>query len=110
MEIEQTNVRDVVIYKVIGRIDSTSTDTFWQTASQALAQGSAKFIIDCENLEYISSAGLRSLLAIAKNVRPKNGIVALCNMSEQTKSVMDIAGISTFIKMYRDLAEALSHC
>jgi len=70
LEIEQTNVRDVVIYKVIGRIDSASTDAFWQTASQALAKGSAKFIIDCESLEYISSAGLRSLLAIAKNIRP----------------------------------------
>lgn len=109
MKIEQTNVRDVVIYKVSGRIDSSTAEPFWQTASETLASGTVKFIIDCAVLEYISSAGLRVLLKIAKHVKPYNGIVCLCNMSQETKSVMDIAGILAFLKTYSTLEEALNH-
>ncbi len=110
MEIQQAKVGDVNVYRVSGRIDSDTADTLWQTASQALEEGTKKIIVNCEELDYISSAGLRTLLIIAKHVRPQNGIVALCNLTSQIKSVMDIAGISTCIKIYGNLEDALRHC
>ena len=102
-------MRDINIFRVSGRIDSATAPAFWQGVSEELKNGATKFIIDCENLEFLSSAGLRSILGIAKHIKPQNGLVSMCNMNQQTKAVIDIAGISAFIKLYGDLADALSH-
>jgi len=108
MEIKQTKVRDKVIFKVCGRIDSSTANIFEQTVEQALRNGIVNFIIDCTDLEFISSAGLRALLNLTKNIKPKNGAVSLCNLSQQTKAVLDIAGILAFLKTYDTLEEALA--
>lgn len=109
MKIELSKVGDVAIVKVSGRIDSSTADSFWQTTDQILASGTSNFIVDCANLEFISSAGLRALLTLSKNIRQKSGIISLCCLSQQTKAVMDIAGILAFFKTYANLEEALSH-
>ena len=72
MEISQEKQGDVQILAIKGRLDVTTTPDL-EAAFAALYQANAdKILVDCSELEYISSAGLRALLTAAKTSK-KNG-------------------------------------
>ena len=69
-------------------------------------------IIDCSNLEYLSSVGLQSLIILAKNLEDKNNHLVLCNLNPLVKDVIRISGIDQFIKCtdsYDNAMSFLSH-
>ena len=58
-------------------------------------------------LDYISSAGLRVLLASAKQLKPDGGEIRICNLNEVVKEVFDISGFVTIFKVFGSETEAL---
>ena len=57
--------------------------------------------MDLEKLSYISSAGLRALLTIAKNLMGRGAKLALCAMSDQIREVFAISGFDKIIPIHR---------
>ena len=53
--------------------------------------------IDCTDLEYTSSQGLRAFLLLQKNVNAKGGQMVLRHMNPMVKEVFDITGFSNII-------------
>ncbi len=60
-----------------------------------------------EKLHYISSAGLRVLLAAAKQLKTADGELRICDLNEVVKEVFDISGFSTIFKIFENETEAL---
>jgi anti-anti-sigma factor len=58
-------------------------------------------------LEYISSAGLRVLLMVAKRVKTVQGQFILCGMNEQIRTVFDVSGFLTIFRVQERCTEAL---
>ncbi len=85
---------------VSGRLDAVSTPAFEAHCQQALAQGERALILDFGALEYISSAGLRGVLALAKAVESAGGEFSLANVRGLVREVLDISG---FLRMFRVL-------
>jgi anti-sigma B factor antagonist len=100
MEIrERTDGESVVVVELSGRLDAGSA----QEAERRLteAAGSARnVIVNLGGVEYISSAGLRSLLVVAKKVRQLNGVLGLCLLSKGVREVFDISGFSSIFTLY----------
>jgi anti-anti-sigma factor len=92
MEIAEVRERGVVIVAPVGRIDSTTSDRLEQHLLTLVAAGERKIVVDFAGVEYISSAGLRVMLALAKKMKDARGLVALCAMGEPVKMVFNLAG------------------
>ncbi len=87
-----------LVVRVSGRLDAVSTPTFEAHCQQAIAQGERALILDFAPLEYISSAGLRGVLAVAKSVAAAGGDFALANARGLVRQVLDVSG---FLGMFR---------
>ena len=92
MEITEARERGVVVVAPVGRIDSTTSDRLEQHLLTLVAAGERKIVVDFAGVEYISSAGLRVMLALAKKMKDARGLVALCAMGEPVKMVFSLAG------------------
>lgn len=63
-------------------------------------------VLDFGGLEYISSAGLRSILAATKKVKTVNGSLSLCALSGLVEEVVTISGFDNILTVYEDVAQA----
>lgn len=97
----------VTVVSVRGRLDDTTAEAFEQECSKCIAQGATYLVVDFNGANYISSAGLRSILATAKRLRAAEGKLAVCNLTGMIAEVFTVSGFSTYIPVYGSLGEAL---
>ena len=77
MEIQTRKEKNAVIISVKGRMDAVTAPEFEKSLSDFISKGELSFLLNFGGLEYISSAGLRSILATAKKLKEKQGKIAL---------------------------------
>ncbi len=80
-----------------GRIDTTNADQFQQDIAPLMEGEHPDIEIDCSEMTYTSSQGLRIFLLLQKSVNARGGIMVLRNMNPQVKEVFDITGFSNII-------------
>jgi len=106
----QINVRqdqDLLIVSVDGRIDTISAPDFQHQMEAIIQRGDKRIVMDLERLDYISSAGLRSILYTAKKVRSLGGTVSCCALQTMVQKVFDVSGFTGLIPVYGSVDEAL---
>jgi anti-sigma B factor antagonist/stage II sporulation protein AA (anti-sigma F factor antagonist) len=108
MEITTSKVKNAVVVSVKGRLDAVTSADFEKELKEVIAQGETLFVLDFGNLDYISSAGLRSILSAAKRLKEKQGKLYISSLKDMVKEVFDISGFSTLIPIYESLDLALS--
>lgn len=107
MEISETKQQNITIMSLKGRLDANTAPAL-ETALSALCKGeSPRVLVDCRELEYISSAGLRVLLAQAKGFKKIDGMIVLCTLSSAVKQVFEISGFTSIFSLYATRDEAL---
>ena len=92
MTITEARVPGAVIVAPAGRIDSTTFTTLEQHLAALAAAGEHRIVMDFAGVDYISSAGLRVMLALAKRAKDARGRVALCGMNDSVRQVFQLAG------------------
>jgi anti-anti-sigma factor len=107
VQVEVRRDQDLLIVTVDGRIDTVSAPDFQQKMEEALDQGEKKIVMDLERLEYISSAGLRSILFTAKKAKAAGGTVACCSLQTMVKKVFEVSGFASMIPVFGSLDEAV---
>lgn len=80
-----------------GRIDSTNADQFQHDIATLMEGDNPDIDIDCTNMTYTSSQGLRVFLLLQKSVVARNGKMVMRNMNPRVKEVFDITGFSNII-------------
>lgn len=98
MEIKSTEEQGRIILEISGRIDATTAGSFEEQVLQYL-QGSSELVLDCAQVEYISSAGLRSLLILAKTASGREIHIVLCRLSGLVREVLEISGFDSFFEV-----------
>ena len=107
MQITVTRQDNVLIAVLTGRMDAMTTVEFDRWFAEQLTIGETRFVLDMQGLEYISSAGLRSLLAAAKQIKAKNGSLQLCQLGGTVEEVFRISGFLAIFKTFGSVDEAL---
>ncbi len=87
----------VVYVHVVGDIDGSSAPEV-QSKVLPLAAPSSKMILDLTQVAYMSSAGLRMLLSVYRQMSNQNGKVVLVGLSEEIKDTMSITGFLDFFQ------------
>jgi len=104
----QTRIENkATVVTINGRLDAVTAPEFEKRIRELIDSGNIYIVVDFEQLDYISSAGLRGLLLMAKLLKEKGGDVCLANVKGNVRSVFDICGLTTIFKMENSVAEAL---
>ncbi len=107
MQISVKAANEVKVLAFEGSLDTqTSPDALTQL-TQLIEGGDKKIVVNFEKLQYISSAGLRILLAAAKQLKAADGELRICDLNEVVKEVFDISGFSTIFKIFESETDAL---
>lgn len=108
MELVTEKQEGVVVFKLKGRLDALTAPDFEQKCLKWLDAGELCFAVDLGELEYISSAGIRSILFVAKQLKTRDGRLALSRISGMVEKVFNITGIYSLFPIYASLDEALA--
>jgi len=103
-------VRDAegaIIVAAEGRLDTATAPDLEGVCARQLEGGACRLILDLGGLEYVSSAGLRVILALAKRLQAAGGGFALCGATGLVRETLDLAGIGTIVAVHDSLDEAL---
>ena len=87
---------DIPKLVVDGRVDTT-TSAELDSAIEGALTNTNSLMIDCENLAYISSAGLRVLLKTQKAVSANGGVLKLIHVNESVREIFEITGFIDFL-------------
>jgi anti-anti-sigma factor len=108
MQINLERKNGTLITKVEGRIDGGNAREFENALSAAIRDDDRSLILDLEDLSYISSAGLRVILLIAKTLRKRDAEFVLCSLSDPIREVFKISGFDKIIPVHGTRPEALA--
>ncbi len=106
MDIRNDQVGAVSIVAPVGRLDTHSASDLELALSDLETAGCRHFLVDLSDISYVSSAGLRVLLMLAKRI-DASGSLRLAGLNPQVQQVFDIAGFTRLFNMYPDRAAAL---
>ncbi len=106
MEIKQEQRGGVSVLAPLGRLDTDSASDFELALQDLLAAGAQHFVVDLGEINYVSSAGLRVLLMLAKRVEGK-GSLRLADLNPQVKQVFDVAGFTKLFSIFPSASAAL---
>jgi anti-sigma B factor antagonist len=106
---EQTDLNtlpSVTVVEIVGDID-TNTAPLAQEQILPLAQPETRMILEMTNVPYMSSAGLRMLLSLYRQLSAKGGQIILVGLSEEIQDTMSMTGFLDFFQTRNSLEEAL---
>ncbi len=93
VQIKEEKRADVLLLRFVGRLDALSTPEAEKKVLHSIDLGSSKILMDFSGVDYISSAGMRMLLAVAKRLKTQSGKLTVCSI---TTNVMDVFKMSGF--------------
>ncbi len=108
LEVNTNEVNDVVIVKLLGNLDTNTAPDAEIEINKWLENGTKKMVINLEQANYVSSAGLRIFLATAKKITASGGALKLCSANEVVQEILDISGFSTILDVKKTEDEALA--
>lgn len=108
MEIRKRTEGTVTILELVGRLNSLVATQLEKHIRLTVRGGAKSILLDCGELSYISSAGLRAFLSGAKEVRKNNGKFALCNLSSNVQEVFEVSGFIDILNVHRSKEQAIA--
>lgn len=109
MEVGLTKIEEVSVLTIKGRIDASSASKLENTCNKLLAQKETKVLIDGTSIDFISSAGLRVLLKLAKEVKKYSGNLAVAHINDHVQQIFKISGFNELFPIYDNVVEGLNH-
>jgi anti-sigma B factor antagonist len=95
MEINVKSIGQVTVVEIAGDIDSNTAPQA-QERVLPLVQPGSKILLDMSGVEYMSSAGLRMLLSMYRQISRGDGGIVLVGLSEEIKDTMSVTGFLNF--------------
>ncbi len=86
------------------RLDTMTAPELEKAGCDQLEEA-AQMALDFSQLDYISSAGLRTLLILGKKAQAKGGSVVLCGASGMVKEILEESGINDFFVTYNSVSD-----
>lgn len=84
----------VPVISVSGRMDTGNTSIFESAVAPILQSPTKELVIECKDLEYISSSGLRMFLMLQKNISGKGGKLLIQGLRPEIKEIFDLTGFT----------------
>lgn len=108
LEFTISRINDIAVVDLIGKLDSTNYIEVEEKFTKIVESGEKKMLINFFRLEYISSAGLRVFLSVAKKMKAVNGRLVFVKMQEHVREVFDLTGLLHVFTLYDSEEQAVA--
>ena len=99
---------DLTVLSIDGRVDGATAPELERRINEIVARGGTSLLLDCEKMDYISSAGLRIFLMGAKTCQQKGGRMTICSLQKACRNVIEVGGFHTIIDCYDTRDDAVA--
>lgn len=106
MDFQAQKDANVTVISISGRLDAVTVSEYEKKVRELIDGGEILFVVNFEQLDYISSAGLRGLLVMAKLLKAKGGQVRFANVNGGVREVFNISGFNSLFKIDDSVASA----
>jgi anti-anti-sigma factor len=107
MEIVTKYIKNIPALFLKGRLDALGANELEKEVAHVSTESLRTLILDFEHVDYLSSAGIRVLLALHKNLKERGGSLRLTSLSSFPLQVLEIAGFANVFSIKANLKEAL---
>ncbi|HEX7973825.1 MAG TPA: STAS domain-containing protein [Anaerolineales bacterium] len=104
--IRQLNQAGVV--SITGSVDALTSGELTKFMLEQIQSGQRQLVADLSQVEFMSSAGLRAILAAFKESRQQGGDLRLANAQPGVQKLLKLAGFTNIIRIYPTVQEAVS--
>jgi anti-sigma B factor antagonist len=108
LEIKTQNREGATILSVNGRVDTSTAPVLEHAINREIENGNRKILLDFSSVSYISSGGLRVLLATAKKLKNPADRFALCCLSPEVLKILKLAGFTSIFSISHSEGEAIA--
>jgi len=108
LDIHISDTNRVAVVEAQGRIDSNTAHELGSALNQVIDDGYNKIVLDLAGVDYMSSAGLRELVAALKKVQNMQGDIRISRVTERVYEVMEIPGLHQVLRFFDSQAEAVN--
>jgi stage II sporulation protein AA (anti-sigma F factor antagonist) len=98
---------DITFFQPTGRLDTATSPQLENELIALIERGALRILVDCSYLTYISSAGLKLVVVVAKRMRSVNGNLVFCCINRQVSSVFQVTGFTSFLQISLSVSEGL---
>ncbi len=106
MEITPKEHEGFTVLHLKGRLDLNSSSKLKEQIKGYLSEGTIKLVLDMNDVDFINSSGLGTLVSILKDVRMVKGRLVLCNLAQYVQEIFEITQLSHIFDMYSTEEEA----
>ena len=89
---------DLSIVALEGFVDAHTAPQFEDAIQKAVDSGDRRIVVDCEKLNYISSAGLGVFMSFIEEVRDRGGDIKICGLTPKVRHTFEILGFQDILK------------
>ena len=107
MNISSTTIESVTVVRLEGNLDTNTSSEAQDSLNKLIDEGASKILVNFDKVDFVSSSGLRILLATAKRLSGTGGNLRISNLNETVAEVFEISGFSTILSVFPTEDEAL---
>ena len=109
MNIKTECKNGILVVAPEGRLDAFEAASLGKELETLLKEDDSYLVLDMVGVPYLSSGGIRVILATHKKLAKKNGRVCLCGLTEYPTQVLKMAGMDSIFAIYNTVDEAVNH-
>lgn len=107
MELTIRSVDTVKILELVGRFDTYTADTVRQALDKAILEEPANIVVNLQEVDFVDSTALATLVQGAKNCRQHHGDLRLCAVQQSVRMVFELTRLDSFFEIYLQEDEAV---
>ena len=108
MNLTEHSVGAVTVIEVAGRMDSANAPKLHERMAKLMSSGSASLLLDLSKVEYISSAGFRVLLLLARQAGQAQCRFVLCGLTAKVRQLFDLGGFLELLPIAQSREEGIA--
>ena len=98
-DVKWERIQGIVVAVVLGRIDGSNAEEFQSVLAAGVQPDDNALLMDFERVAYISSAGLRVCLVMARQFNKPEKKFGICNLNDSVREVFTISGFDKIVSI-----------
>ena len=107
MELKEEKTDNCSIVSISGRLDTTTYGMLEKMLNEMIDRPQGKILLECSEMDYVSSSGLRVFLMALKKISQMKGRFIICGLQENIREIFEISGFTKVFDIYNTAGEAI---
>ena len=109
LHIDLEEIEHKIILRLDGRLDAATTPLLERKINSLIEERHYHLLLDFLHVDYLSSAGMRLLLAFSKKLKSKKGALVLFSINEEVMEIVKLAGFDKILLIFESEQDAIQH-